>query len=335
VRQAARAGLALTGMLPAVRSIYWWWRTARFVRTRDAATSESGVAVFFVYLDVFFLERTVPAAWVDRLFPWPWAGVVNSPAVLRGATGVFFGEERTLRAHGCRAVVVTDDSFVDPCRRSWPRKPVVPMPELADVTPPQTDDPDIAALRRFAGDRRVVVLAGVISEKKGVRTLFEVARRARVNGDRMVFVFAGAFSTDWCGPDEYAALAPFFADRPDNCWFCLKPLSDGAVFNAWIAAADVVWIAYQDVPYKSNVLTKAACFQKPVVVSNGGVMAEYTRQHRLGAVIPQRDADAALAALRELTTRPEVERDFAGFFRRNAAARLDETVRQVSEHLRS
>ncbi len=60
-----------------------------------------------------------------------------------------------------------------------------------------------------------------------------------------------------------------------------------------IDAADVVFCAFDDFPFSSNTLTKAAVFEKPVVVSEGYLMAERVRSYRTGEVVPQGNAEAA------------------------------------------
>ena len=59
-----------------------------------------------------------------------------------------------------------------------------------------------------------------------------------------------------------------------------------ASYNALILACDVLWAVYRENPHSSNTLTKAAYFERPVVVADGHLMARQTREYRLGLVVP-------------------------------------------------
>ena len=67
-------------------------------------------------------------------------------------------------------------------------------------------------------------------------------------------------------------------------------------------ASEVLFAAYHDFPHSSNILTKAAIFQKPVIVSDGYLMAERVRRYRLGEVIQQKNPELCAAALRRILT---------------------------------
>jgi UDP:flavonoid glycosyltransferase YjiC (YdhE family) len=61
-----------------------------------------------------------------------------------------------------------------------------------------------------------------------------------------------------------------------------------------------LFAGYRDFPNSSNALTKAAVFERPIVVSDGYLMAERVRMFGLGEVIPEGNAEALVAALRRM-----------------------------------
>ncbi|MFT3830064.1 MAG: hypothetical protein QM691_10215 [Opitutaceae bacterium] len=122
---------------------------------------------------------------------------------------------------------------------------------------------------------------------------------AHSEGLPFYFVAAGDFSQTSCG-DDYGAIAAACSAAPDNFLFLPERLVDGPDFNAHVVACDVLVAAYIDVPFQSNLLTKAAAFSKPVVVSRGYVMERHTIDYGLGIAVPQGDAHATLAAIKEL-----------------------------------
>lgn len=309
-----------------------WRGAARQVWAWERANAASVAAVFFVYLDQGFLNARVSVPWVDRCFPWPWAGVVTGPAAVRRPAGTYAGRERVLSAQHCRAAVVTDAAFAGPCAEAWPGRRIVVMPEAADRSAP-AESAALRRLREFAGGRRLVGLVGVISAKKNVASFLALARRARVEQPDTAFVIAGDLSSAACPRAERREMAALLAGRPDNCWFYGQPIPDGPEFNGWVCACDVVWLAYRDVAYNSNVLTKAAHFARPVLVSPGAVMAAHVARFHLGEVVDAADTPAVLAALRRLLAAPAEGRDFAGFAAETSVDQLDGAVRTLREAL--
>jgi hypothetical protein len=187
----------------------------------------------------------------------------------------------------------------------------------------------VADVRAWVGERRLVGLLGVIGGKKNVPAFVDVARRAdRVRPD-LAFVLAGDFSTQACPPDEHRHLSRVLADLPTNCRLFSDPIPDGPQFNAWVAACDVVWLAYRDVFFKSNVLTKAAHFRRPVLASPGRVMATHVARYRLGEIVNPLNSDEVLAAIDGLANEPPTGRGYAEFAALNCRTRLAETVESV------
>ena len=87
---------------------------------------------------------------------------------------------------------------------------------------------------------------------------------------------------------------------PPNCFFHLERIPGEAQFNSVVRACDVLFAAYWDFPSSSNLLSKAAVFGKPILVSEGHCMARRVAEYGLGVAIPQRDAAACIDALRQL-----------------------------------
>jgi hypothetical protein len=52
----------------------------------------------------------------------------------------------------------------------------------------------------------------------------------------------------------------------------LNEFPDEAQFNSLVYICDILFAAYNNFPNSSNILTKAAIFQRPVVVSNNFCM---------------------------------------------------------------
>jgi glycosyltransferase involved in cell wall biosynthesis len=89
-------------------------------------------------------------------------------------------------------------------------------------------------------------------------------------------------------------------DRCPNAYTHFARISDERIFNSVIQACDVIFAAYLDFPNSSGILTKAAVFRKPIIVSDGYLMAERTRKYDMGEVVPEGDVQAAGSAIRKI-----------------------------------
>jgi glycosyltransferase involved in cell wall biosynthesis len=302
-----------------------WMEAARRIRKAEKRAGTGADAVFLVYGDLGFAHPASRPELLPVLFPWRWACVITGPQVIRTPEAVFPPGEHVLSAENCRAVVVTDPIFIEPCRRSWPGRLVLDMPEITRTDPPAETD-DLVRFKTFAAGRRVVGLLGVVGLKKNIGAFLNLARRAEGILPGVVFVIAGDFGPGACPREERRILERDLRALPSNCRFFPSPVPDGAAFNAWVEICDVVWVAYKDVPYRSNVLTKAAFFRRRVLASPGHVMARHVIDFGLGEVVDPADTEAVMTSLARLLSYPSVEAGFDAFNRLNSPERLDETV---------
>jgi hypothetical protein len=89
-------------------------------------------------------------------------------------------------------------------------------------------------------------------------------------------------------------------ERAPNVLTHLQRITDEQNLNTVIASLDIVCAAYTDFPNSSNIVTKAAVFEKPVIVRDGYLMAERTRNYQLGEGVKEGDMNAIKGALRQL-----------------------------------
>lgn len=62
----------------------------------------------------------------------------------------------------------------------------------------------------------------------------------------------------------------------------MEKIPDESCFNALIAESDLIFAAYKQFTGSSNLLTKAAAFRKPVIVSRGLCMGRRVEQYGTG-----------------------------------------------------
>ena len=240
-------------------------------------------------------------------FGFPWAGLYfnSRPFRLPGTpipyTGGLSCPERFVRLPSCRGIAVADPWIIPKLKRLvGPEKQVVAFPDFTDL---QLAPPSGLAVKvkAMAGNRRIISLVGHLQRTKGLVDFTAALQRPELNE---AFFFLGG-EIYWGEIDSMTrmALQRSWEDAP-NLYCHLQRLSSEACLNQIIQISDVIYAAYSDFPNTSNIMTKAALLKKPVLVSEGYLMADLTRKYHLGEVIPEGDVDAIAAALQKMIINP-------------------------------
>lgn len=245
----------------------------------------------------------------------PWAGLYlharsfRKPGSLVPGLGRPAEPERIFSGRSLKCVAILDEGIAGQVA-SCVGKPVVVFPDFTDSSLPSADEAGLAMkLRAFSSGRQVVGLLGHLHRTKGVTTFARMIG-AR-NWEDTCFALAGEM--DWSGfnADDRDEISVLLADS-QLVWSHLARIPGEPRFNGLMSECDVLFAAYVDFPHSSNVLAKAAFLRKPVVVSDGYLMAERVRRYRLGEVVPEGDPDAAATAVRRILDDP------AAWVRRNS-----------------
>lgn len=169
----------------------------------------------------------------------------------------------------------------------------------------QADPAAVEAMRaRWAPEpgRRVALLFGVISERKGVQALLKALPLLPADLQRqLTIVFAGNLT-----PQERPTLSPVLATADQATQVQIVPdlrFIPDAELPAVVHAADLVLLPYQRHVGSSGVLIRAAAAERPVLGSDYGLVGQHIRQHRLGLAVdttdPARIADGLRRFLME------------------------------------
>jgi glycosyltransferase involved in cell wall biosynthesis len=227
-----------------------------------------------LYLQTGKFRRLLPNAnWSD--LP-PWVGTL-------------------LRSPRLKSIVVLDQGVSDLLEKLCER-PVITFPDLTDERL-ASDSPAALDLKKFANGAPIVGLLGVLKPSKGTLTLAKLALDPAYSD--LCFAFVGSLVTHGYTKEEHAFISSLASKRP-NVFAHFGRIPDEIEFNGCCLAADVIFAAYLDFADSSGILTKAAVFRKPVIVSDGYLMAERVRKYRMGRVVPEGDVLAAGNAIREI-----------------------------------
>jgi colanic acid biosynthesis glycosyl transferase WcaI len=284
-----------------------------------AAVSPALFASVLVMARARLMHRRVPTiVWVQDLYALGLAETGQGSGVVRRISHAVEGwllrtADRVVVIHDRFASRIHDDFRVPRHRievvRNWTHLPPRPPIDVANTR------------RRFGWDdsETVVLHAGNMGRKQGLRSVIEAARTAQQDGAPLRFVLLGDGSER---QDLERAGAGI-----QSLQF-LRPLNDEAFAQA-LVAADVLLVnelpgvAEMAVPSK---LTSYFAAGRPVLAATdvNGITADEVRAANAGVVIPAGDSAALVAAALDIRRKPEEAERFGQSGRAYRDSALDE-----------
>lgn len=307
---------------------YWLTTTAAI----DSISGLKGRAPDLVFLAKLegWLQGWIPAWLIEEVFRYNWTGIYMCPYQFyqpnRGRFAII-KPEKILRAKNCKVVMMLDEEVATELSTVI-QKPVLHFPDITDETAPMKNHAVVEKIKQRADGRKIVGLVGGISIRKGLRTFVKVATRAK---DKF-FLLAGRFAES---THEETELLLQEAENLENCFVYHERIPDGAEFNAFIDACDIIFAAYIDFKYSSNIMTKAALFRKPLIVSEGGLMAKRVRRFNMGEVIQQENIEQCIVAIEKLckADRRDQNQRYDEYFQQHSTLRLPQVLRDLLEKI--
>jgi glycosyltransferase involved in cell wall biosynthesis len=305
---------------------FWFWQLsplkrlpqpfhvlARWYQARTLvgfASKEVGVPIDFVFFNWLddYLSRYLNAGLIQAVFPFNWSGIWFlprlSPPVISATVKARNQNQLcpALNAKYCRGVGVLDEKIA--CQLQ-PKiaAPTICFPDITDAAAPDLTYPVVVQLQNYRAGRTIIGLIGSLHKRKGFLTLLETALRA-VN-ENWVFAFIGQLALHSFTEAERAHIQEAIRSAPQNCFFYLENIPDEPQFNAVIQSCDILFAAYENFPYSSNILTKAAIFKKPIIATQGFCMGERVTKFAMGETIPEGNATDCQAAIQKMTLNPQ------------------------------
>ena len=274
----------------------------------------------------------------ERWFGYPWSGLYlharsfRMPGSPIPYTGGLPCPEEMFSSSLLKAVAVLDEGAVEPLAKITGGKPVLVFPDITveDLPPGGVESGLARKIKAFAAGRPIVSLTGHLQWTKGLDVF--TAAAGHPDMQEVCFFIGGDVNWSEIAADDKQRIQKAWQELP-NLLGHFQHLPEETM-NAIYAVSDIVVAAYRAFPNSSNALTKAAVFERPIVVSDGYLMAERVRAYELGEVIPEGDVDALVAALRRMLQpgyREELSRRarWQGYREGHSLQRLNEVCRQL------
>jgi hypothetical protein len=279
--------------------------------------------IFFLYLDMMSDSERSSQHLAERLGV-PWAGILFHPrgAVDRGGAGA----ERYFCCENSRGAAFLNPHLVAAYKRRFPRLQFGVLPDVTDAATSPQPSKLVQLLGARAAGRKIVLLSGSLAPHKGLVQLIEVVSQA--DAEHFFFAIVGEVFWESFGPDMQK-LRRFSENVPENCMFWPSYIEDERELNSLIAAVDILYAVYEEFPDSSNTLTKAAIFEKPLLVSKEYLMGERVMRYRLGETVAYGDVSGILAALEKLRNPDAVQFGFAIYRQEHSLEALKEGLHEL------
>jgi hypothetical protein len=202
------------------------------------------------------------------------------------------------------------------------------LPDVTDTSMPQKPSETSLKILDCAQGRKIVFLGGAIGGTKNLSLWSELIFRA--DPSKWFFVQIGKIDFGTLSSEDQNGLSQLISTKKENYYFSDSYLPDESVFNEVISKSDIIWGVYRDFDRSSNILTKAAEFKKPIIVSKKYLMGERVKRFEIGVLVSETEVNEALEALEWLSTNPIATENFekysAVYSTKALAQKLDQSL---------
>jgi glycosyltransferase involved in cell wall biosynthesis len=245
--------------------------------------------VFFPSIDEY-ISAYIPLFIIENLFKYRWTGLYvktryirtkQSYTVLRkGILNINY----LLNLNNYKNIAVLDPGIITELTNKYTSKKFTFLPDIISEASPDTLFEEYQEIINLADGRKIILLIGAIDKRKGLLNLLNSSKL--LDEKKYFFLIAGKIYYDTFSTKEQSDLETLKKDIR-NSFFYEQKIETEAHINALITLSDIVFAAYIDFPYSSNMIGKATFFNKPIIVSRGYLMQEIIQKYNLGVAVNQ------------------------------------------------
>lgn len=210
-----------------------------------------------------------------------------------------------------RGMGLLDESMCQTYSTLLPTKHFAYLPDITETALPEGPSAIVQAAQQRAAGRKIVFLGGSIGGQKNLAQWFELIKLA--DPTQWFFVQIGEIHRNTLTTEDVTALDEVLAVQPENLMLHTQYLPDERIFNEIINASDVIFAVYRNFRISSNMVGKAACFRKPILVSNRYLLGQRVTQYGIGRAVDEDNASAMISALAEVEATPVPEACFTRY----------------------
>ena len=267
--------------------------------------------LFFMYVDMLpHYNRYWRGKTGDFLFPWGGICFNHYKAI-----SFALQHSAYFKKTGFKGLCIPGATACKELSRIVPDKIFACIPDITNTDMPENASVLLTQLRNKAAGRKIVLMSGSIESRKNIQTFCQLAQLA--DPGKWFFAIVGKIHNASFSSGELDSIMDsiFFllTESRDNFFVYNNFLKDEKDLNSIINESSVLFCAYRDFKGSSNMLSKAAYFDKPIIVSKGYIMEAMVEKYRIGVCVPEDNAAAVLAALERVIETPPPPENFAAY----------------------
>jgi hypothetical protein len=262
-------------------------------------------AVLNMYIDAYPTDQKTWANFA-LVQDAPWFGLCITPSPL--PTAGYYS------VPSYRGTCFLDEAVCAAYRQQMPERVFEYLPDIADTNLLGQVTPLAKQILEHAANRKIVFMGGSIGKQKNLARWFELI--ALANPEDWFFVQIGRLNHNNLLPEDQQALANIVKHPPENLWIQPEYLADERQFNEIIALSSVIFAVYRDFARSSNMLSKAAYFEKPLLVAAGQLMGKRVEHYKIGLAVDQDSAPSMYQGLLALDSIENIKDNF-GLYRQD------------------
>lgn len=245
--------------------------------------------VYFPYMDPF-MGPYLSLRSLDSAFPYSWSGLIMNPQNCRSKMPYSWLRKSILSPHhllkskNCKAVFLFDQFCAERIYNETQKKVVV-IPDVIDDVEPNRNYWLYKKVKNQANGRKIISLLGSLSKRKGMLALLNAVDLDMKS--EHLFLIAGKLDIASFNAVELNKIKEIVERNLHKIVYSPDRIPTEADFNALVSVSDIIYAAYIDFSASSNLITKAATFSKPIMVSEGYLMEEIVSEYKLGVAIQQ------------------------------------------------
>jgi hypothetical protein len=286
---------------------------AQRVRTALQKSPWRANFLFNMYMDLY---RTDIASWqlFNAIQKMPWAGIrfVPRPLELSSANSASSNEQEAyFQLKTLRGMCFLDAEVCSTYQNRLPDKTFGYLPDMTEVALPEVASSLAKDLKARASGRTIVFLGGSIGGKKNLTHWARVIELA--DPAKWFFVQIGEVFENTLSLEEQTIYRQLQTSSRENFFMKAEYLPDERAFNEIILASDILFAVYRNFTISSNMLGKAAAFNKPILVAQGHLMGQRVEQYQIGRTVHEDDPTQMLEQLIALAQEPPSPDTFVAY----------------------
>ena len=288
---------------------------AQRVRTALKKSPWQANFIFNMYMDLY---RTDTSSWklFSRIQKLPWGGIRFVPRKIEPFSAHCASANKNTQEAYYQLKKFSGMCFLDADVCSIYQERLTDkifgyLPDFTETALPGAISTLATGLKTRASGRTIVLLGGSIGGKKNLTQWARVVELA--NSAKWFFVQIGEVFEETLSFDELKIYRRLQASTRENFFMQAEYLPDDRAFNEIILLSDILFSVYRDFMVSSNMLGKAAAFNKPILVAQGHLMGKRVEQYQIGRTVNQDNPMQMLEQLIALVETPPSPEAFAAY----------------------